>query len=117
MKINPAAGRPIWNNVDGIRQISRGFNLGIHFEREPNPGLQAAVKAEQKRRLCPRCGADLEVWKETFREEHMEHCAMLPQEWEANSNLIAAAPKMYEALKEIAKGEGRYNTDPLNQWY
>jgi hypothetical protein len=31
----------------------------------------------------------------------------------ANAQLIAAAPEMYEALKQIAKGEGRYSQDPL----
>jgi len=31
----------------------------------------------------------------------------------ANANLIAAAPDMLEALKEIAKMEGPYSRDPL----
>lgn len=32
---------------------------------------------------------------------------------EADAKLIAAAPAMYEALKEIAEGKGRYDTDKL----
>jgi len=31
----------------------------------------------------------------------------------ANACLIAAAPAMYEALKEISEGKGRYSLDPL----
>lgn len=32
---------------------------------------------------------------------------------EADAKLIAAAPAMYEALKQIAEGKGRYDTDRL----
>jgi hypothetical protein len=32
---------------------------------------------------------------------------------DANARLIAAAPSMYEALNEIAKGAGPFNRDPL----
>lgn len=35
------------------------------------------------------------------------------EEKEANAKLIALAPKMLEALKEIAEGKGRYDTDKL----
>ena len=31
----------------------------------------------------------------------------------ANAHLIAAAPDMYEALKEISEGKGRYSLDKL----
>lgn len=31
----------------------------------------------------------------------------------ANANLIAAAPEMYEALKQIEKCEGSFSRDPL----
>jgi len=31
----------------------------------------------------------------------------------ANARLIAGAPAMYEALKEISEGKGRYSLDPL----
>ena len=35
------------------------------------------------------------------------------EEAEANAKLIAAAPKMLEALIEISKGQGRYDMDRL----
>jgi len=35
------------------------------------------------------------------------------QKIKANAQLISASPDMYEALKEIAKGEGRFSMDPL----
>jgi len=34
-------------------------------------------------------------------------------ESEANAHLISAAPDMYEALKEISEGKGRYSMDKL----
>ena len=36
-----------------------------------------------------------------------------PEEAQANARLISAAPDLLEALREIAKGEGRYSRDPL----
>lgn len=35
------------------------------------------------------------------------------ERWNADAALIAAAPDLLSALKEIAKGEGRYSRDPL----
>jgi len=35
------------------------------------------------------------------------------EEWKGNARLIAAAPEMLDALKEIALGEGGYSTDRM----
>ena len=66
--------------------------------RRNNESLPAAnAKEELKERLTPiveRMGGSFETQK-------------------ANANLIASAPDLYEALKEILEGKGRYSMNRL----
>ncbi len=46
-------------------------------------------------------------------EDGRQIASVFPRDRTANANLIAAAPVLYEALVQIAKGEGRFSRDPL----
>ena len=76
-QINPAAGRPILNNVDGIRQVNYGNNPGItriEMRREvlaDNPGAGNVIAPfSRDNGLCKTCGADLNAWAINGLGEH-----------------------------------------------
>lgn len=65
-----------------------------------------------------RAGGDCSIYADRFCKKQIAQLTQIDEdnkceEMDANAKLMAAAPTMLEALKEIAEGKGRYDTDKL----